>query len=205
MFAFLEAYGWSSGQGVPDKVRGPLPEEYRQNLVQALGVGVKGLSSWVYSPGAGGWAQQDAFAQEIGRCNRLVEHIADLLILGTPIQLAANDAGTVATGTAGQEYWEKPRVWTGCLLCGPDALVLAAANHIPASKDAPPLIEPARNFMLSVTLPDFLPSVSAEEVTEEGLVPVPCRMQEGTALIPVDELVSGKLFVLRRLPAETTR
>lgn len=205
VFAFLEAYGWSSGQGVPDKVRGPLPEEYRQNLVQALGVGVKGLSSWVYSPGAGGWAQQDAFAQEIGRCNRLVEHIADLLILGTPIQLAANDAGTVATGTAGQEYWEKPRVWTGCLLCGPDALVLAAANHIPASKDAPPLIEPARRFMLSVTLPDFLPSVSAEEVTEEGLVPVPCRMQEGTALIPVDELVSGKLFVLRRLPAETTR
>ncbi|HQH52618.1 MAG TPA: hypothetical protein PKY01_09345 [Candidatus Hydrogenedentes bacterium] len=198
VFAFLEAYGWASGQGVPDKARGPVPDEYRQNLVQAIGAGAKGLSSWVYSAGAGGWARNDAFANEIGHCNRLIEHIEDLIILGTPINLAANDAGTVATGTAGEELWEKPRVWSGCLLCGPDALLVAAVNHIPAAAPGNPEIEPARNVTVSLTLPEYLPRVAAAEVTEDGFTPVSCEIRGNTALLRIEEIVAGNLYLLRR-------
>jgi len=198
VFAFLEAYGWASGQGVPSNARGPIPEEYRQNLVQAIGIGTKGLSSWVYSAVAGGWQLNEEFAKEIGRCNRLVEHIEDILILGTPVNLASNDAGTVMTGTIGEEVWGKPRVWTGCLLCGPDTLVVAAANHIPASKPDGPEIEPTRNVTISIMLPEYLSRVTAAEVTEDGLSPVPCKTQGRMALLPVEEIKSGKIYVLQR-------
>lgn len=198
VFAFLEAYGWASGQGVPAKARGPLPEEYRQNLVQALGVGTKGLSSWVYSAGAGGWQLNEDFAEEIGRCNRLVEHIEDLLILGTPVNLAANDAGMALTGTDGEELWEKPRVWTGCLLCGPEALMVAVANHIPARASGDLQITPAQDFTVTVTLPDYMPGATVEEVTEEGFRPVPSQIKDNRVILHIDQVVSGKVFVMRR-------
>lgn len=197
VFAFLETYGWASGQGVPSKVRGPLPQEYRQNVVQAIGVGTKGLSSWVYSAGAGGWQLNDAFAEEIGRCNRLVEQLEDTLILGTPIRLASNDAGTVLTGTVGEEVWEKPRVWTSCLLCGPDTLVVAVANHIPASTPEGPEIQPARDVTVSITLPEYLPDVTAVEVTEDGFSPATCENAGNTALLRVPEITSGRIYLLR--------
>jgi hypothetical protein len=197
LFVFFETFGWAKGQGVPTKARGPLPAEYRQNFVQAVGAGMKGFSSWVYSAGAGGWQLNPDFAEEIARCNRMIDPIDDLLLLGAPVELASNDAGTVLTGTEGNEFWPKPRVWTGSLLCGPNALVVAVANHIPASVSGPPAIEAARNVSVSVKLPPFFPQVSAFEITEAGIREQPVRVEDRVALLALDVVESGRLFLLR--------
>jgi hypothetical protein len=197
LYAILEAFGWSRGQGVPDDVRGPVPAEYRQNAVQAIGAGMKGLTSWVYSGSAGGWQNNDAVREEIKKVNQLIEHIETDLLLGTPIDLARNDAGMVSTGIAGNEAWAKERVWVGSLLCGPDTIVLAAANHIPASTPDPPSISAAENVTIRVQLPEFLPSVTAGEVTETGISPYPSRVENNEALLQVDRIESGRVFLLR--------
>jgi len=198
MHACLEAYGWKTGQGVPKGARGPIPAEYRQNVVQAIGAGMKGLTSWVYSGGAGGWQLNKPLADEIAKLNALIAHIEGDLLLATPIDLATCNAGLVPTGSVGKENWPKPRVWVGTLLSGPDTIVLAVANHIPASKPDLPNIEPARNVLISVQLPDYLGQVSAFEVTEDGKAPVACKAEDGKAVLELDEVTSGRVFILRR-------
>ncbi|MCP4644646.1 MAG: hypothetical protein GY851_29655 [bacterium] len=198
LYAILEAYGWSRGQGVPSKVRGPIPAEYRQNVVQAIGTGMKGLSSWVYSAIAGGWQLNDPLRDEITASNRLLESIEDLLLIGTPIDCVECDAGTVRTGVIDNEQWPKDRVWAGALLCGPDALVVTVANHIPAQSPEPPDIEPARDLRVRVALPSYMgEAVTAWEATPDGLSPVPSQLSAGRITIPVEVLESGKVYVLR--------
>jgi len=198
MFGCMETFGWSKGQGVPQGARGPTPAEYRQNIVQAIGCGMKGLTSWTYAAIAGGWQINEPCKQEIAELNKLIEHIEGDLLLGTPIDLASSDAGLVPTGVVGNEKWPKERVWVGSVLCGPDAIVLAAANHIPASKPDPPTIEPAKDVTITVDLPAFLQDVKAEEVTEDGASPVTCTVKDGKAILKLDAIESGRVFVLRR-------
>ena len=203
MFACMEAFGWKKGQGVPAGARGPSPAEYRQNIVQAIGSGMKGLTSWVHSAGAGGWQVNEPCAKEIAKLNALIEHIEDHLLLGTPIDIAASDAGQVMTGVVSSdgvanETWPKERVWVGALLCGPDAIVLAAANHIPASKPEPPVIEPAKDVTITVRLPEYLRSVQAFEATESGVAPFECTVEDGRALLKLDQIPCGRVFLLRR-------
>ncbi len=197
MYACLEAYGWKGGQGVPQDVRGPTPAEYRQNVVQAIGSGMKGLTSWVHTAAAGGWQLDRGVAEEIAGLNALIRCIETELLLGTPADLATNDAGQVSTGAAGHETWPKSRLWTGALWCGPDTIVVAAANHIPASKSPPLKIEPSRNVTVSVRLPDHLRHVRAFEATEKGLAEFPCTPGERSISLKVDRVESGRVFVLR--------
>ena len=199
MYAILEAFGWGAGQGVPSGARGPIPAEYRQNVVQAIGAGMKGLTSWVHSPGAGGWALDEGFADEIATANALIETIEELLLIGTPIDLATSDAGLVPTGTVDKEHWPKERVWVGSLLCGPETIVVAVANHIPASKPGPPAIEPARNVTVTVRLPDFIREATAREATRDGLTSFPCRLENGRAFLDIESIESGRVFVLQRV------
>ena len=198
MFGCMETFGWREGQGVPGGARGPTPAEYRQNIVQAIGCGMKGLTSWTYAAIAGGWQINEPCGQEIMKLNKLIEHLEGDLLLGTPIDLASSDAGLVPTGVVGNEKWPKEKVWVGSLLCGPDAIVLAVANHIPASKPDPPTIEPAKDVTITVDLPTFLQDVTAEEVTEDGASPVTCTVKDGKALLSLDAIESGRVFVLRR-------
>ena len=198
MVACLEAFGWRKGQGVPKRARGPSPAEWRQNVVQAIGCGMKGLTSWVYSASAGGWQLNEETRKEVAATNALIEHLERDLLLGTPINLATCDAGTVPTGVVGNEAWPKERVWVGALLCGPDTLVVAAANHIPASKPDPPTIEPARQVTITVQLPDYLPAVKAFEAEPGSERPFPCVVAHGRAVLRVPSIESGRVFVLRR-------
>ena len=198
MFACLEAFGWSKGQGVPTKSRGPTPQEYRQNVVQAVGSGMKGLTSWVYSAGAGGWQLDDACRKEIARMNALIETIESDLLIATPVDWALSDAGKVKTGVVGEERWEKDRVWVGASIAGPDTIILAAANHIPASMPGPPVITPAENVTVTVNLPPYLRDVTAAEVTDAGEKAYPCEVRDGKAVIKLDRLEAGRVFVLRR-------
>ncbi len=164
---------------------------------------MKGLTSWTYLGGAeGGWETNEALAAEIARLNALIARIEDDLLLGTPVDLATHDGGQVLTGPyrtpAGEEQRPKDRVWVGSLLCGPDTRVIAAANHIPASKPDLPKIEPATNITIRVRLPAFLPSVKAYEVTESAVAPFPCIIADGAALLKSDVIEFGRVFVLRR-------
>ena len=189
MYACLETYG----------ARRPSPAEYRQNAVQAIGAGMKGLTSWVYPGNAGdGWQTNEARAKEISKLNALIEHIEGDLLLGTPIDLAASDAGMVATGVVGDESWPKEKVWTGALLCGPDTIVIAAVNHIPASKSDPLKIEPARDVTITVSLPDYLRDIEGFEATEDGLKPFGCVVRGGLAKLTLRQIESGRVLVLRR-------
>lgn len=198
LFACMEAFGWGAGQGVPRGARGPTPEEYRQNIVQAIGSGMKGLTSWVYSSGAGGWQMNDACRKEIARMNKLIEAIESELLIATPVDWARSDAGKVKTGVVDEERWEKDRVWVGALIAGPDTIILAAANHIPASKPDPPVITPAENVAVTVDLPPYLSNVTAAEVTAAGEKAYPCATRNGKAILKLDLLKAGRVFVLRR-------
>ena len=199
MFACLEAFGWSGGQGVPQGARGPTPAEYRQNVVQAIGAGMKGLTSWVHSRNAGGWELDPPCQEEIAKLNALIENIEADLLLATPIDLATSDAGMVSTGVVGREDWPKERVWVGTLLSGSDTIILAAANHIPANTE-PPTIKLAENVTITVNLPDFLPNVTAFEATEDGIKPFSnLKIRDGKAMLKVDVIESGRVFVLKRI------
>ena len=199
MHGCLEAFGYSRGQGVPGKHRGPIPAEWRQNVVQAIGVGMKGLTSWVWVQNAGGFALSEPMQTEVAAANKLIEHIENDLLIATPIDLATSDAGPVNTGVVGNEQWPKDRVWVGALLSGPDTIVIAAVNHIPASKPDPPTITSAENVTVTVKLPEYLTNVSAFEATEDGVNPyAQCTIKDGQALLKLDAIESGRVFVLRR-------
>jgi hypothetical protein len=155
--------------------------------------------------GAGGWQIHEPTRLEIARVNKLIENIEGELLLATPIDLASSDAGVVMTGVvSGQgertEIWPKQRVWAGALLSGPDTIVIAAANHIPASKPDPPSIEPARDVTITVELPPYLQNVAAFEATEDGVAPFDCRVVDGKAMLRLDAIRAGRVFLLRRAP-----
>jgi len=71
MYVCLETFGRQAGI----RPSGPLPAEQRQNVVQAIGVGMKGVTSWVYSPRPRAWATKEARAEEIWKMNELIEHV----------------------------------------------------------------------------------------------------------------------------------
>lgn len=198
MYACLEAFGWQEGQGVPGNRRGPLPEEYRQNVVQAVGCGMKGLTSWTYAAAGGGWQGNDAASAEIAAANAMLAAIEGPLQLSYPTDWASTDAGDVMTGVVGNEQWPKERVWARALLCGPDTILLAVVNHIPASKPDPPAIDPAVDVSVSVRVPPWMTPSELMEVTQDGLTPHPVQIDECHALVRVAELRSGRLFILRR-------
>lgn len=72
-----------------------------------------------------------------------------------------------------------------------------AANHIPASKPDPPAIEPAQNVTITIDLPAFLRNVTAFEATENGLTPFPCRVENGKAILKLESIESGRVFMLK--------
>ena len=182
MFACLEAYGWADEAtiqaGNPRKRRAPTPQEYRQNLVQAIGAGMKGLTSWVYIAGGLGWEGDDDLAHEIAQSNRMLERIEDKLLIATPMDIVTVDTDQVPTGRLGDERFLKPRVVPAALLAGPDALVVTAVNHIAPSKPEPPKIVPAQNVTLTIHLPDYFPAnPTAQEVTPNGFVEHPINIE----------------------------
>jgi hypothetical protein len=197
MYACLEAYGWGSGQGVPTGARGPSTAEYRQNVVQALGAGAKGLTSWVYVAMAGGWQNRPEFRQEIFRCNRMISKVENLLVMGTPVNgVVSTDTGQVMTGTVNNEKWSKDRVKVSCLMCGPDNLLITAANHIPALATEP-VIKPLENVKITIKLPNGFAHIKAFEATDVALIPMKCTIQGEVAVIQMDKLESGRVFVIR--------
>jgi len=204
--ACLETYKEPHNPSFPR--RAPIAAEFRQNYVQAIGCGAKGTTSWVWNTGGGfqGADRLPGLRDEYIRMNKITEHLEDDLLLGTPIDIVSNDSGLTETGSwyfLDGEYkvpepWMKERVWTGALLCGPDTIVIAAANHIPAQREAPETIEPARDVTIKVKLPKYLRDVDAFEATGDGESLYPIKLRGRKAIIHLSQIESGRLFVLRR-------
>ena len=108
--------------------------------------------------------------------------------------------GVTSSDGTKMEAWPKQRVWTGTLLSGPDTIVVTAVNHIQAEKPDPPQIEVAKNVLITVKLPSYLEKVAGFEVTEDGVVPFDCHVENGRALLYLPTIESGRVFLLRRTP-----
>ncbi len=210
-YACLEAYTdtrWLDE--LPDALRrAPSAAEFHQMAIQAIGCGIKGYTSWFWGRASGmtGAGHLPHLRAAYIRLNRLAQHIEDELLLAVPADLATTDAGLVETGSfyfreegpwRTSEPWMKERVWTSALICGPDAVLVAAAHHLPAARMTPRTIEPARDVTVTVRLPDYLRDVVCSEVDADGFKPHPCRIESGTAVIKLDTIESGRLFLLRR-------
>ncbi len=189
--------------------RAPSAAEFHQMGIQALGSGVKGYTSWFWATGSGmtGAGHIPHLREAYIRLNKLTEHIETELMLGTPADLAVNDSGLTQTGSFYfleegpyqlEEPWMNERVWTGALICGPDAVVVAAANHIPASRMSSQKIEPSRNVTITVDLPDYLADVNCFEVDADGLEPYQVEVTNGKARIFMEQITDGRIFLLRR-------
>lgn len=189
LIACLEAF---THQG-----RTPIAEEYRQNVVQAIGAGAKGLTNWLYPAQHGGWSNNPELTQAITSMNRMVEHIEKELLIASPVDWTKTDAGLIKSGPVNDEKWDKERVWTGTLLAGADTIIIAAANHIPASHPAPPKIEPAQNVTVTINVPDYFANPVAHEVTSQGIVQYPSSVKQGKVELRLDSLVDGRIFLLR--------
>ncbi|MBN1437434.1 MAG: hypothetical protein JW936_10200 [Sedimentisphaerales bacterium] len=203
MFACIEAYGWPDeatlAAGNPRNRRGPTPDEYRQNLVQAIGAGMKGLTSWVYFAGGLGWEVNDDLRHEIARSNLMLELIEDRLLIATPLDIVTAETDLVLTGRLNDERFMKPRVFTAALLSGPDVLIVTAVNHIAPSKPEVPEIVPAENVTLTIELPEYFSTdVTAYEVTPGGFVEhaITVDCDSRIATITLDEIISGRVFVI---------
>lgn len=177
--------------------RTPTAEEYRQNVVQAIGAGAKGLTNWLYPAQHGGWSNNPELAQAITSMNRLVEHIEKELLIASPVDWTVTDAGLINSGPVNDEKWNKERVWAGTLLAGEDTIIIALANHIPASHPAPPEIEPAKNVTVTINVPDYFASPVAHEVTSQGIVEYPSSVEQGKVELKLDSIVDGRIFLLR--------
>lgn len=202
MHACMEVYHEASISPRPNTA-----PEYRQNTIQALGCGAKGINSWVALASWKGWKSDEKRKQAVIDVNAIAEVLEDDLMLGVPIDIVSNDAGLTEAGSFWYldpgEYqlekpWMKEKVWTGALLCGPDAIVVAAANHIPASRTPPQHIPTAENVTVTVELPDFLPKVTAFEATAGGEVSYPLSTDGAKVQLVIDTIESGRIFVLRR-------
>ncbi len=210
--ACLEAYVDEaySEQPHPDGLRrSPSAAEFRQMAVQAVGSGAKGINSWFWGKGSGmlGANYLPDIRPEYIRINKLTKQIERELLLGTPADIVTNDSGLTEAGSwyyledtphKLKKPWMKERVSTRALLCGPDAIVVTAANHIPASRTKPEAIKPASGVNVTVQLPDFLREVRCFEVDDAGLHPYACRVSNGKAVISIDSIESGRVFLLRR-------
>lgn len=210
--ACLEAYSeqYSRKTNDPNVIRrAPSSMEFRQMAIQALGCGAKGISSWLWGKlgGMTGADYRPDIRREYIRINKLTEYIETELLLGSPIDIVTNDAGLTVAGSwyyleetpyKLKKPWLKDRVCTRALLCGPDAILVTAVNHIPASRVKPEQVVASSNVKITVQLPEFLGKVKCFEVDDSGLHPYGCIIKEGKAVINLDSIESGRIFLLRR-------
>ncbi len=106
-------------------------------------------------------------------------------------------AASLQLYVATQKSWKQRKLQQESL--SPRGCIPAVVNHIPAGKPEPPTITPARDVTITVALPDFLRNVTACEVTENGIVPFDCSIREDQAILKMDAIESGRVFILRHL------
>ncbi len=135
----------------------PTTQSKRIEAYYALAGGAKGMAYWWYKPptglGAGGPGSQ-ALWKEIGLLGNEIKTAAPLLVASHPVALPVQ-------GSAG--------VWVKSLAVGIDTLILIAVNDQYYNDPAGFHSTPVANATVTATLPSWISSPTAFEISADGL------------------------------------
>jgi len=167
--------------------RYPTPEELRLIVYYEIANGAKGLLYYKKS-GLGGFETQPDLSREIGKINREISEVKELLKIGDTFQLAEAS---------------NPQVETYSILCGDKAIALILINHdydcnfSSASRAFNYRVK--KNFAVTIDIPLWLEIKEAYEISEGGKsIPVRFRIVgRRKAIIYVKELDLTKMIILK--------
>jgi len=188
MIPILWACGLQGGRKLGS--RPPTPEEERIMAGYAIGCGAKGLVYFVDMSGETGegkfvgLSDNKPLWEEVGRINKDVLAVADLLSIGCPIPGGRSDAG----------------VWVRSLMCGPKSMVVVVVNngHYIGFDTHNEFAwnNPARDVKLRVAVPDRWRRCTIREVVDGAFVPVRGEVKGGQLSMTLDVVETARLFVI---------
>ncbi|MGB9625863.1 MAG: immunoglobulin domain-containing protein, partial [Phycisphaerae bacterium] len=138
----------------------PTPESKRIEVYYALAGGARGLSYWWYLPGGNsnglgaGGPEAEALWHEIGLLGAEIRTAAPLLVTSCPAPLAIETSAGL---------------WARSLLVGADTVMLLAVNDQYSNDEEGCHYTPLADASLAVTLPAWITSPSAFEITAGGI------------------------------------
>ncbi|MEP0843842.1 MAG: hypothetical protein HRF43_14150, partial [Phycisphaerae bacterium] len=170
----------------------PTVESKRIEVYYALAAGAKGMAYWWLKPGypsnglgAGGTAA-NALWKEIGLLGNEIKTAAPLLVSGHPVNLPLQTSGGV---------------WARALAVGIDTILILAVNDQYYNDQAGCHYTPVGNAVVTATLPAWMPSPSAFEITAAGLADVSTQTAGNQLQVHLGSLNLTRMIVVTRDPA----
>lgn len=156
----------------------------------ALGCGAKGIGYFAdyeqHGEGEGLKAVSDnaPLWEEIGKINADIRILAPYLSIGCPIPWSG----------------DTNKVWVRALMCGRNRMVVIAVNkahHIGFNTSTEFAWHfPAKNVVISVSLPRHFANCRVQEVANGSLVPASGKVEKGKLHLSLDELDTAREFVV---------
>ncbi len=169
----------------------PTPESKRIEVYYALAAGAKGISYWWYLDGAPSngldAATPPALAlwREIGLLGAEIQTAAPLLVTSAPVALPLQPGNGV---------------WARALAVSNDTIILLAVNDQYLNDEAGCHYTPVSNASVTVTLPTWLSSPSAFEISAGGLADVATQLNTGQLQVNLGTLNLTRMIVLTQNP-----
>ncbi len=167
------------------------PETKRLEVYYALAGGAKGLAYWWYPPGqpSNGVGDGSPAAQllwrEMGLLGNEIKTAAPLLVASHPISLAMQ----ATTG-----------VWVRALAIGGDTLILVVLNEQHLNNEQGCQYTPVADANVNVTLPAWIASPSAFEITASGLGDVSTQVNGNQLQLGLGTLDLTRMVVVTSNP-----
>lgn len=190
MIPILWACGLEGGRKLGH--RPPTPEEERIMAGYAVGCGAKGLVYFIDMSGETGegkflgLSDNKPLWDEVGRINKDVLAIADLLSIGCPIPGGRSDSG----------------VWVRSLMCGRESMVVVVVNngHYIGFETHNEFAwhTPARDVGVRIAVPDHFRRCTVREVVNGALVPARGEVKDGRLSMTLDVVDTARVFVVSR-------
>lgn len=156
----------------------------------ALGCGAKGIGYFAdyeqHGEGEGLKAVSDnaPLWEEIGKINADIRILAPYLSIGCPIPWSG----------------DTNKVWVRALMCGRNRMVVIAVNkahHIGFNTSTEFAWHfPAKNVVISVSLPRHFANCRVQEVVNGSLVPASGKVEKGKLHLSLDKLDAARAFVV---------
>ena len=166
----------------------PTPQSKRIEAYYALAGGAKGMAYWWYKPptglGAGG-AGARALWKEIGLLGNEIKTAAPLLVTSHPVALTAQ-------GSEG--------VWARALAVGVDTLMLVVVNDQYYNDPAGIHYTPVSAATVTATLPSWLQSPTAFEISASGLRDVSTELSGNQLQLNLGTLDLTRMIVVTTNP-----
>lgn len=164
------------------------PATKRMEVYYALAAGAKGMAYWWFRPPNGleaGTAAANALWREIGVLGAEIRAAAPLLVTSCPAPVTLQPS----TG-----------VWARALLARADTLVLIVVNDQYYNDQAGCHYTPVSNATVTATLPAWLLSPSAFEISASGLSDVGAQLNGSQLQLNLGTLSVTKMIVLSTSP-----